>query len=139
MTNAPENKPLRLDQKLTAEGQTAGQTLLDAFPELRSITIVFDYDMPDRGSLPSGVFVPRDKKLRPLEYLGACKSLDDVSFGLRREFDRAEQKHAEGVEKMRQAVMSTMQQNKQHIDNPKKVENIANGEKQKQQEGGSTI
>lgn len=80
---------LRLDQRLTEEAQKHIKSLLDDFPELRSVAVVYDYDLQDSGSLPAGTWLPA-RKLHPIEYLAASQACDKVSFSLRHEYDRAQ-------------------------------------------------
>ena len=79
----------RLDQRLTEEAQRLIQSLLEQFPELRSVALAYDYDMRNPGSLPAGSFLPR-RDLQPGEYLSACQALDRVAMSLRVQFDKAQ-------------------------------------------------
>jgi len=88
MSEEQKPKP-RLDQRLTEEAQEHIKSLLAEFPELRSVAIVYDYEMPDAGSLPVGTWLPA-RKLNPIEYLSVGQACDRLSFSLRYEYDKAQ-------------------------------------------------
>lgn len=120
----------RLDQRLNEEAQAAAKTLLDKFTDvLRSVIIVFDYDIQDAGSLPAGVVVPR-RNIRPLELLDACRAVDKVGHGLRHEHDTAMSRR----EKHMLTLISDLQQRVAESTGNKDKENTND---EQQQETGS--
>jgi len=78
----------RLDQKLKTESEEFIQRLLDEFPDLRAVAVVFDYELSNLAGLPPGVWMPR-RPLRPSEALVICKQIDTLSAFIRRQHDEA--------------------------------------------------
>ena len=88
----------RIDESLITKSHHFITQLLTTHPELRSVVIVFDYDMKDPGSLPPGTWVPR-RDLTPYEALGVCKSVDKVALSIRAQHDDAILKRFSELEK----------------------------------------
>ena len=88
-----------LSQRITERSQEFCQSLLSEFPDLRSVAVVFDYDLEDSGSLPSGVWIPTSRSLQPHEVVKAISAIDKVSYNLRNEHGLALLRAVEGKSK----------------------------------------
>lgn len=97
MSNQPNPEPRRLDQNLTEETQTLLKGLLDRFPDLRTVAIVFDYHLDDAGSLPVGTWLP-SRNLKTNEVLSMCRAVDKVGYSIRHQHDTAAAQHIREAE-----------------------------------------
>lgn len=116
----------RIDQRINEVITTHGKTILSEFPELRGIVIVLDYDMDDKGSLPSGAWL-NNRSLNVKEVLETCRQVDEFCSEMKRIHDSAVLKQI--------AVMETQVQDLQRqVQELAKEENLHNGKQEEQQE-----